>query len=241
MNNLQAIEQRQSRRTYQNTPISVENLKVIEAYLEQLNKSSGLCIQLIRNGAEAFKGLNPTYGMFSGVQSYIALVGKQADKNLKEKAGYYGELVVLEATKLGLGTCWVGATYNKSNCPCILHEDETLVCIITIGNVTEKKGLKENTIYKLVHRGTKAIEDMYEADAPAPDYFISGMKAVQKAPSAVNKQPVFFRYFHGKITAEVKNINDYQAIDLGIAKAHFEIGAGGKFGFGNGAEFVKSR
>ncbi len=240
MTELEAIEQRQSRRAYLNTPISDENSQRIEAYIEQLNKASDLSLQFIKNGREAFQGINPVYGMFSGVQSYFALVGKQSDKNLREKAGYFGELLVLEATKLGLGTCWVGATFNKNNSPCLIQKDETLVCIITVGNIAEKKSFRENTIYKFVHRKTKTIEEMYEADSSVPDWFLRGMKAVQKAPSAVNKQPVFFRLNGERVTAAVKNSEGYQAIDLGIAKAHFEIGAGGKFELGNGAAFTKS-
>jgi hypothetical protein len=50
---------------------------------------------------------------------------------------------------------------------------------------------------------------------------------------------VLFKLKGGKVTAEVKNVDSYLAIDLGIAKAHFEIGAGGKFSMGNGSEFKK--
>lgn len=239
MNDLEAIELRHSRRAYLDSPIPAESIRHIDEYIEKLNRLSGLSIQFIKNGREAFQGFNITYGMFSGVQNYFALVGKLSEKDLSEKAGYYGELLVLEATKLGLGTCWVAGTYNKNNCPCTIQKDETLVCIITVGNVAEKKSFKENAIYRLAHRGTKAINDLYTSDTQVPDWFLNGMKAVQKAPSAVNKQPVYFRSVNGIITAEVSNMNSHQSIDLGIAKAHFEIGAGGKFEFGNGAAFTK--
>lgn len=239
MNNLEAIELRQSRRTYIDKPISANQLLQLNTYIDKVNSISGLSIQFVKNNKEAFKGFNPVYGMFSGVQNYFALIGKQSDVNLKEKAGYYGELLILEATKLGLGTCWVGATFNKNNCPCVINKDDSFICIITVGNITEQRGFKESLIYKTVHRGTKTLEEMYEADTPAPEWFLTGMRAVQKAPSAVNKQPVIFKLLNGKITAEVKDISSYQAIDLGIAKAHFEIGSGGSFRLGNGAEFTK--
>jgi len=66
------------------------------------------------------------------------------------------------------------------------------------------------------------------------------MRTVQKAPSAVNRQPVMFSYKDGKVTAGVKNYNDIGTVlDLGIAKAHFELGVGnGKWEFGNHAEFA---
>lgn len=240
MTDLEAIDLRRSRRTYLNTPIASDSINKLKAFIEQYNKQSGLSIQFIEDGSKAFQGLNITYGMFSGVRSFIAIVGKISDELAKEKAGYYGELLVLKATQFGLGTCWVGGTYNRKQCPCTVKKDEALLIIIPVGNVSEKNSLKENTIYKLVHRHTKALEELYSSDEHVPEWFTQGMKAVQKAPSAVNKQPVHFRYEAGTVTAAVNNMDNSLPIDLGIAKAHFELGAGGTFKIGNSATFIKS-
>lgn len=239
MTDFDAIELRQSRRAYLDTPIAANCIRELKATIDEYNQLSGLSIQFIEDGCKAFQGINISYGMFHGVQSFIAIVAKISDQNAKEKAGYYGELLILKATKLGLGTCWVGATFNRKRCPCKVSTDETLLIIITIGNVAERKGLKENAIYKLVHRHTKSLEELYSSDAPVPDWFLKGMKAVQKAPSAMNQQPVHFSYKSGVVTAEIKNTDNHMPIDLGIAKAHFEIGAGGKFELGNVAAFIK--
>jgi nitroreductase len=237
MTDLEAIELRHSRRGYLGTPIAKESIAELQTAIELFNQYGDLSIQFIENGREAFRGFNPGYGMFSGVRSYIAIVGKTADTHLKEKAGYYGERLVLLATRLGLGTCWVGGTFNRSRCACAVREDESLVILITAGNVEDKKGFKENAIYKLAHRGTKPVEKLYTSDSPLPDWFLEGMKAVQKAPSAINLQPVLFHYRQGTVSAEVKDTR--QLVDLGIAKLHFEIGAGrGKFELGSGAELI---
>ena len=239
MNEIDAINMRQSRRSYQSTPIAPDKRLKLRAIIEEYNQESGLSIQLIEQGKEAFQGLNVSYGMFSGVQSFFAMVGKKSDPNLKEKIGYYGELLVLESTKLELGTCWIGATYNHKKCPCVLDEDESLVLIITVGNVNQKKSFKENIIYKVTHRRTKTIEQLTLTDSPLPEWFIEGMEAVKKAPSAMNLQPVLFQFKNGVVTAKVSNTENHQLIDLGIAKAHFELGACGKFEFGNNAPFKK--
>ncbi|HWT73739.1 MAG TPA: nitroreductase family protein [Mobilitalea sp.] len=239
MTDLEAIALRQSRRSYLGTPIAAESVSQLKAAVEKYNKISGLSIQLIEDGREAFGGFGLAYGMFSGIRSYFAIIGKSSDVNLKEKAGYYGELLVLQAITLGLGTCWVGVTFNRNRCPFTVQDDETLICLITVGNIAEKKSFRENTIYKMVHRKTKAIEELYTSDTPVPDWFLDGMKAVQKAPSAVNQQPVLFKYEKSVVTAEVNNTENHQPIDLGIAKLHFELGAGkGKFELGNGARMV---
>ncbi len=241
MNHLEAIDLRQSRRAYLPQPIDSTQLIKLKSEIEQCNKESALSIQLVEDGSEAFSGFNLGYGMFQGVRSYFALVGTTSDEHLREKAGYFGEKLVLEATKLGLGTCWVGGTFNRNRCACTVHEDETLALIITVGPIPAKKPFRENAIYKLAHRGTKSLEQLYTSDIPAPDWLINGMRCVQKAPSAVNLQPVLFHYEQGDLWAEVKNSNSYQLVDLGIAKLHFELGSGkGTFELGNRGKFIFS-
>ncbi|MBH1941173.1 nitroreductase [Mobilitalea sibirica] len=240
MTDLEAIEKRCSRRSYLSTTIPTKSQHLLNEIIEQLNKQSGLSIQLIIDGSSSFQGVRKSYGMFSGVQSFIAMVGNSTDINLREKIGYYGELLILEATKLGLGTCWVGGTYDRKHCPCKINKNEELVCVITVGLVQEKQSFKEKAIYKLAHRGSKPLEMLYYSDTEeVPEWFLSGMKAVQKAPSAVNRQPVRFVYQAGEVSASVKEVTKYELVDLGIAKVHFEIGAGGKFSFGNKAVFIK--
>lgn len=230
MNELEAINLRQSRRGYLKTPIAKDSVTALKASIDKYNKESGLSIQLIEDGSEAFEGFTASYGFFSGVQSYIAIVGKTNDDNRRVKAGYYGQKLVLQAVQQDLGTCWVGGTFKRSRLTCTIGKDESLINLIIIGNVAEKKGFKENTIYKIAHRGTKPVEKLYVSDTAVPDWFINGMTAVQKAPSAVNHQPVLFTHHNGIVTAKVDHFDGHEAIDLGIAMLHFEIGAGrGRF------------
>ena len=66
------------------------------------------------------------------------------------------------------------------------------------------------------------------SEGEVPEWFLEGMRAVQRAPSAVNAQPVMFTYHKGIVSAYVtKERYGYERLDLGIAKLHFEIGAGG--------------
>ena len=81
-----------------------------------------------------------------------------------------------------------------------------------------------------------------------PEWFKKGVEAALLAPTAVNQQKFFFRYIppkvslsaehrfennspHGdgvhRVKAERKfSLIGYTKMDLGIAKCHFEIGAG---------------
>ncbi|MBQ9179184.1 MAG: hypothetical protein IJ132_00085 [Firmicutes bacterium] len=67
------------------------------------------------------------------------------------------------------------------------------------------------------------------------------MRYAVKAPSAQTRQPVKFHCDGEAVTARVKEENRYDLVDLGIAKLHFEIGAGGgTWEFGNGGLFTKA-
>jgi len=238
---LDAIEIRQSRRSYLDIPLENEKVQKIQHYINTYNTRGHLSIQFIEDGREAFQGFTLGYGLFSGVRGYLALVGKTSDPFLQEKVGYYGERIILKLTKLGLGTCWVGGTFARSRCPAVVLEDETLIALITIGNVSRIRGPKEQNIYKLIHRHTKDFDRLYRSDSDVPGWFLIGLKAIQKAPSSMHKQPVHLQMNKSIVMASVKNYNSHQAIDLGIAKLHFEISAGGKFAFGNNAVFTKNR
>ena len=238
MTDLEAIERRCSRRSYTSEPIDEFKMKRLNTLIEEYNTKEGLSIKFIEDGAAAFKGFN-SYGMFNGVRSLIALAGKKSIDNLKEKLGYYGEFLVIEATKLNLGTCFVGGSFNKNKIGGNSF-DEELICLITIGNVLEDKSFREKLLFKATHRKIKALEEFYvNKGGKLPDWFIGGVKAVQKAPSAINRQPVRIKYEDGTIYAFVDGIKDAEFMDLGIAKANFSMASHGRFEFGNYGRFIK--
>ncbi len=241
MNDLKkAILTRKSRRSYLPTALDEKAIEVLNQLIDDFSKNEKIKMQLLLNNGEAFNGLRKSYGMLSGVKHCVVQICNKDDVIALEKMGYFGELLVLKATDYGLGTCWVGGTYDPSRCPVELNNEEAVVCTIVVGNVQGTPSGKEKFIYNMNHRKTKPMEQMYVADGEVPNWFIEGMKAVEKAPSAANRQPITFSYKDGIVTAAADDIEkSFAAIDLGIAKLHFEIGAGGgKWEFGNGAKFT---
>jgi nitroreductase len=233
MNYSEAINKRKSRRTYTETPIEKIKFETLSRLAEKYNSEAGLRITIIEDGSEAFNSVSKSYGLFNGVRTVIALIGKQEDEHRKEKLGFYGELLVLEATKLELGTCWVGGTFDRKSNFVSLGKDEILECVITVGNVAEVT-FKEKLIHTLAARKSKPVEEFYTSNTPIPAWIMDGLKAVQKAPSAVNRQPVTFTYHSNQLKASVKNVQRFELVDLGIAKAHFHIATKCKFEWGNG-------
>ena len=214
MDLLEAVKSRHSVRNYTDKKIDGETLDELKKIVDECNSSSGLNIQLCLNEPEAFAGFMAKYGKFTNVKNYIALIGKK-DNQFDEKIGYFGEMIVIKAQQLGLNTCWVAMSYNKSKSTAKAKSGEKLLMVISIGFGETNGG----------SRKTKPIEKLCSVKGNMPDWFKNGMEAVQLAPTAMNQQKFNFE-LHGNKVKAVAGIGFYTKVDLGIAKYHFEIGAG---------------
>lgn len=221
----EAIQKRHSVRAYLNKPLSDDAVKALQEKIAELNEKGGLHMQLVINEPKAFQNRLAKYGKFSDVNNYIVMAGRKAD-DLDERIGYYGEQLVLFAQTIGLNTCWVGLSYSKIPGTYMLDEGEVIKAYISIGY-----GATQGVSHKI-----KSIEQVSNADEGTPDWFKQAVEAALLAPTAVNQQKFFFEYIPAtgrkkeKVLAKRKfSIVGYTKIDLGIAKYHFEIGAGANF------------
>ena len=216
----EAIEARHSVRRYIHKPIPQDILDVIQSKIEECNRLGGLHIQLITNEAKAFSGIM-AYGKFHGVENYLVMVGKKAD-DLDERVGYYGEQLVLLAQQLGLNSCWAGQSYRKVKGVYDVGEGEKIVCMIALGY-----GETQGNPHKI-----KTEQEVSNISDTTPAWFREGVKSALLAPTAINQQKFHFELItdadgRHKVRAERRfSMMGYTHIDLGIAKLHFEIGAG---------------
>lgn len=235
----QAIVERISRRNFEKATLSSEEITTIRKQIKKLNQTSQLNLEFLEDGSEAFANLKKSYGLFTNVRSLVLMKGSHTDPLLKEKIGYYGEVLVLEMTKLGLGTCWVGGTFDPSKLKVAPNED--LVAVVVVGKV-KATSLKEKMIRSAISKKRKPIAERLMTDTDSlPSWLIDGIEAVRLAPSAKNSQKAIFHYREGIISAQIANDYDFDLVDLGIAKKHFEIGAGGQFQLGNDGTFELSK
>ena len=217
----EAIEARHSVRAYKEQPLTEEIVRVLEEQIAILNDEGQLHIQLILNEPKAFQGTLAKYGKFRGVNNYIVMAGKKSE-DLDERVGYYGEHLVLLAQTLGLNTCWVGLSYSKVPGTYVLDEGEKIACYIAIG-YGETQG---------VGHKVKTVEQVSNASDITPSWFKKGVEAALLAPTAVNQQKFSFEYVgmensrHKVLAKRGFSMIGYTQMDLGIAKYHFEIGAG---------------
>ena len=217
----EAIEARHSVRAYKNEPLAEDACRRLEEEINVVNQKGSLHIQLIQNEPKAFQGTLAKYGKFRNVTSYMVMAGKRAD-DLDERIGYYGEHLVLLAQTLGLNTCWVGLSYKKIPNTYVLEEGEVIKAYIAIGY-----GETQGSGHKI-----KTPEQVSNVSDITPLWFRSGVEAALLAPTAVNQQKFFFEYLgmngarHQVQAKKGFSMIGYAQIDLGIAKYHFEVGAG---------------
>jgi nitroreductase len=203
----------------------------------------------------ALKGLG-TYGFIRGASGYIIGAVGQGQKNM-EDYGYLLERAVLAATDTGLGTCWLGGTFSKSNFvrKISLRPGELVPSVVAIGYVADRRRWFDSFVRRRAgsdHRlpWTELFFDRtFHAplSSDAAGAYATALEMVRLAPSASNNQPwrivqegrkwhFFVRRTkgYGDRNMALFHLADLQRVDVGIAMCHFdltreELGLAGKW------------
>ncbi|TGE31016.1 nitroreductase family protein [Desulfosporosinus sp. Sb-LF] len=243
---LEIIKKRISVRTYLEHPLTSETKDNLRAFYSSISGPFGVPIrfELIESDL-ALKGSNiklGTYGVIKGASTYVVAAVVKSNKDLEE-FGYVLEKLILYATSLGLGTCWLGGTFKKSEFSKAIKQkdNESLPCITPIGSPSSRKSFLESAMrFAVGSNNRKSWEELfYKGDfghklpeSEAGKYAVP-LKMLRLAPSASNKQPwriiqdktkLHFYLQHTKGYAK-QQAHDLQRVDIGIAMCHFELTA----------------
>ena len=206
--------ERHSVRQYLDRPVPEETRERLDAYVGALNRESGLNIQTVYDEPGCFGSFMAKYGTFSGCTNYISLIGPVELPDLDERCGYYGELAVLEAQRLGLNTCWAALSHGKTRAEVAEGEREVIVIALGFGKTPGKPSR------------SKKPEEVSDLSAKDPDWYRRGIEAALLAPTAINQRKFRFSREGNRVTLEAGRIGPCLKIDLGIVGCHFEIAAG---------------
>lgn len=252
---LDAVNVRITTRMYEDEKIDSDLSRQLRQNIDAVNLISGLHMQLIENCPQVFARANAE-GHFRNAQNFIALIGPADSDEAREAAGYYGERVVLSAVLMGLQTGWVAGSWDKGEAErcCDISDNEELYLGIVIGYQEGYSALMEESYEQRcetqrAHRPSKSADELFtvkavkaaagtapadtaaHSSAEPPQWFMDGVAAAAKAPSAINRQPAMFSYDPGNGSVEAyigsRDSTMFAYTDLGIAKLHFQIGAGG--------------
>lgn len=213
----EAMAARHSVRAYSDKKIGEDVREKLNAELAACNAAGGLAFRLVYDEPKAFSSFLARYGKFSGVRNYFVAAGFAAE-DLAERAGYWGERLVLFAQSLGLNTCWAALTFGKGAAKkaASLGKGEKIVAAIALGY---------GKTHGVPHKN-RPVSEVSSAKISPPAWFGEGVAAALTAPTALNRQKFFFTYEGGSAVRAENFGGAYGKIDLGIAKYHFELGAG---------------
>jgi len=248
------IRRRFSCRSYSPQPIEWKDRQRLEDFTASLTAGplgSVLRFQLLAATDEdrnSLSGLG-TYGFIQGETGFIAGAVRRSEKSL-EDYGYGLERIVLLATDLGLGTCWLGGSFTRSGFSkkLSLEEGEALPAVASIGRITDVESARIGLIRRQVNADRRfPWENLFFDEnfgAPlsraAAGAFAEPLEMVRLGPSASNKQPWrivrrskgwhFYLqrtkgYRHGFFQA-ILQVADLQRVDMGIAMSHFDVSTG---------------
>ncbi len=235
---------RKSVRTYTGTPLTDSDREKINAYMEELNRNehpfnARVRIKLFDVNKEINSKDLGTYGVIKGAKTYLGVAVNECPDAM-EAVGYVFEKLVLYCASLGLGTCWLGGTFNRGEFAKAmkLEGDEFFPIASPVGYAAAKN----HTVDKIMRKAIKADhrkdfeEIFYENDFNTPltkekaGEYADILETVRLAPSAKNAQPWrilkdgdTFHFFEKK-TIPSSN-HDIQRLDIGIAGCHFDLAA----------------
>jgi len=250
---VECIRQRFSCRKYLEEPIPLEKRRGLISCINSLPAGpfGGLAdfhlVAADENDRSALKDLG-TYGFIQGATGFIVGTAGNHAKNL-EDYGYQMEQIILYATSIELGTCWLGGSFTRSSfAKKISANDEAIIPAVTsIGTIIDIQQARNGLLRRQIKADqrlpweTLFFNGSFEkplSQQNAGDYTIP-LEMLRIGPSASNKQPwrvlkdgsVWHFYLQRTKGYREGSLNrflgivDIQRLDMGIAMCHFEMTA----------------
>lgn len=228
----EAVFFRRSRRKYNPAPLPEDKLRRLSSVCENFRPFPEARAVLVDEPSDrVYQSFFASYGKIEHAPGYIAFIGDMDSSRVQEAVGYTGEGIILEATSLGLGSCWVGgyfypeAVVNQIS----IEQNERVLAITPFGYPQNSISFQEKlmTGFGYMHR-RKSLDELVKGPL-LQDWMKTAIEAARLAPSAVNRQP--WRFVCGDrsicISLDKKRATDKisRRLDCGIAMLHMELGA----------------
>ena len=238
-------------RTFTGEPLGETERAGLQAAAQAITRGPfGTRLRLVlaaaRPGDEAALKRLGTYGLIRGPGAFLIGAVERAPMD-REDFGYAMERLVLEATELGLGTCWVGGVFTRGSFARRIGASrrERMPAVVAVGRMPGRPmaeaGLTRRVVGGSRRRPWETLfsdEQLHRPlDAESAGPFAAALETVRWAPSASNRQPwrvvrsgrdwhFFMQRTPGyppHIARVLLGVEDLQRVDMGIALCHFEL------------------
>jgi nitroreductase len=241
------IKKRVSCRTFADQPVEAETLRKFSELVgaEQTgpfgNKPRFQLINLGNALAGRPKKLG-TYGVIKNARIFLVGISKNGAKAM-EDYGYCKEILILQATGFGLGTCWLGGTFNAGGFTAAVkrQEGEIIPTVSPLGYPAQERSIAERIMRRVAGSDNRRPwQEMFFAGnfstSLTPEQagiYAEVLETLRLAPSASNKQPwrilrqgddSYHFYLSRAFGYELRGVR-LQDIDMGIAMSHFALTA----------------
>lgn len=235
------IKARHSVRTYEKGGLTARERDRINELMDELTNpfSVKVSFRLLHASTAARSEKLGTYGVIKGANDFIGASVIKGALAL-EALGYNMETLILYITALGLGTCWLGGSFQRSGFATAMDikENELFPVISPVGHPADKKRATESIMSWAMKSGQRNEwkKLFFKTDFNTPltvseaGSFAFPLEMVRLAPSAVNKQPWrivqgnnAYHFYEAKSIQDSKQGIDIQRVDIGIAASHFHM------------------
>lgn len=245
------VRKRFSCRSYRQEPIEASKLEQLQAFIDVLppgpfgSRPRFELAAATEDDSHALRGLG-TYGFIRNPAGFIMGAMSPAAYDL-EDFGYLMEAIILYATFLELGTCWLGGTFTKSRFARKMNliSPETIPAVTSMGEFISPGQRREGISSRSAGSDRRLPWDelFFNRVSGNPlerrlaDGYATALEMVRLGPSASNKQPwrilrddprwrFYLKRTPGYRRDPIKiilNLCDLQRLDMGIAMCHFQL------------------
>jgi nitroreductase len=252
MDLVSAIDMRRSIRRYTKTIVASDTInEIIEVgkRAPRIRPEIDIRWYIVWNGSmlsRSLEGRAGVYGMFTTAPHYIIAVS-QEKPGYMENLGFCMEHLILAATSVGLGTCWVGSIFDEARLRVFipdLQTDERIVALTPLGYADTSQGAQ--IARQLIRWDTDRLGNRKLPSEIASQHTWSVpwtgeneimddiLARTRLAPSWNNTQPWHFVIDDRRVIATVNHTpqqgnlrsgKPYYRLDGGIAMCHFYLAA----------------
>lgn len=230
MDILEAMRTRRSVRSFDGEGLTTGQMTELEKAVEDTYNPFGGDFSIRLKHFDRAGDYKPsTYGMIKNAVDYFT-IGMTDSEESALAVGFSFEQVVLKAWQIGLGTCWIAATFKGSAFeqgeP--WPEGEKLRIISPVGRPVRKSMMENITRMTLGSNNRKAFKELFFTDGfsrslTQENTFAEALNMLRLAPSSTNSQP-------WRVLVENELVHFYyipkspvSVLDSGIGICHFYL------------------